>query len=234
MSATYKVAVLDQTRCGADVVMMRLERPRDYAFAPGQWLRLTLETRDGEETKTFSNAAARGDDWLELATRLSGSAFKDALAALEPGDPVGLLGPGGRLSLPDAADRVAFLIGGVGVTPARGILRDAVQRGHVFADALVIYGNRDQTCVPYLEELRAMRSIGVRVVPVYERPDADWTGDRGFITAETVRRQLDTADGRPFFVSGPPVMVAAIKTVLDELGIAEDRRRIEWFGSPQG
>jgi len=233
VSGTYELAVLSKTPCGEDVITIRFERPDGFTFLPGQWLRLTLKTEQGEETKTFTNSSARGDDWLELTTRLSGSSFKQALAEVQAGDLVTIQGPGGRLSLPDGTDRVAFVVGGVGITPARSILRDAAQRNTTFTDALVIYGNRDQTCTPYLEELQGLVHLGVRVVPVYERAGRDWKGDTGFITAEIIRRHVDPSDGRPFFVAGPPIMVEAINTVLDELGVAVDRRRIEWFGAPR-
>jgi len=233
VSGSYEIAVLEKTPCGADVIVTRFERPDGFAFVPGQWLRLTLMTEQGEETKTFTNSSARGDDWLEVTTRLSGSSFKQALAKVRVGDRVKIQGPGGRLSLAEGTDRVAFLVGGVGITPARSILRDAAQRGTSFVDALLIYGNRDQTCTPYLEELQGMTNLGVRVVPVYERAGQDWHGDTGFITADIIKRHVDPADGRPFFVSGPPVMVEAVNLVLDELAIAADRRHIEWFGAPR-
>lgn len=232
MSGGRPTLLLDRTLCGNDVVMMRFERPEDFVFIPGQWLRLTVETVEGKQTKTFTIASARDDDWLEIATRISGSTFKQALERLRPGERVGLTGPGGRMSLPDGIRRAAFLVGGVGVTPARSMLRDATRRGRAFEDVLVLYGNRDARCAPYLDELEAMKAAGVRVVPVYERADADWSGERGFITADMVRRYLDPGDGRPFIVAGPPAMVAAIKGVLDELEVAEERRRVEWFGAP--
>jgi len=44
-----------------------------------------------------------------------------------------------------------------------------------------------------------------------------------------VRRYVDPADGRPFYVAGPPVMVTAMERVLDELGVEGEQRRIERF-----
>ncbi len=232
MSGKYLTRVESVRRCGTDVVFLLLGRPEGFDFTPGQWLRLTLPTAEGERTETFTNTTAPGDDWLEIATRISGSPFKVALERLAPGDEVEVVGPGGRLRMPPDVTEVAFLIGGVGVTPARSMLRDAMQRGHRFRDGVVFYGNRDATCTPYLEELAAMASSGVRVVSVLEHPDEQWEGERGFVTSELVRRHADISDGRLVFVSGPPPMVEAMQSVLDDLGVAQERRRIEWFGTP--
>lgn len=229
VSGTFETTVSAMSVCARDVVQLTLRRPEGYEFAPGQWLRLTLETAEGTQTKTFSHASAPQDEEIALATRLSGSAFKLALEKLRPLDRVTIAGPGGRLRLPDGASRVAFLTGGVGVTPVRSLLRDAVARRVAFEDALVLYGNRDAECAPYLDELDELTRWGIRVVPVYQDAPTGWSGETGFITADTVRRHVDVSDGRAFVVTGPPPMVGAMDAVLDELGVEVGRRLVERF-----
>jgi ferredoxin-NADP reductase len=232
VSEKYRTAVESIELCGADIVLVRLTKPRGYESLAGQWFRLSLDTAEGEETKTFTNAAAPADGWLEITTRLSGSTFKNRLGLLRPGDEVTVAGPGGHMTLPEQTARVAYLVGGVGITPARSMLRDAMQQGREFEDALLVYGNRDEVCIPYHEELLAMEPLGVRVVPVLEHPGAGWAGERGLVTASLVAKHCDLEDGRPVYVSGPPPMVVAMQAVLDELGVEASRRRIEWFGAP--
>jgi len=231
MASGHDVAFLGLMRCGADIVTARFERPEGYSFSPGQWLTLRLDTSDGPHTETFSHCSAPGDPYLEIATRIGGSPFKAALSELAEGTVVHISGPGGHLSVSDAVSRVVFLVGGVGITPVRSILRDAAQRGRVFDDALLLYGNRDESCVPFHAEFEEMGRIGLRLVICYERPPADWEGESGFITADTVRRHLPAEDGRPYVVTGPPVMVSAMEKVLDDLRISAAQRVIERFGS---
>ncbi len=211
--------------------MLTLARPEGYEFEPGQWFRLTLEADDGEQTRTFSHASAPGDPGLDMATRLSGSPFKQALRRLEAGDRVTIAGPGGRLGLPRPPARVVFLTGGVGITPVRSVLLDSALRGAAYEDALVVYGNREPACAPYLAELTGLASTGVRVVPVYEHPGSSWDGERGRIDAAMIRRHLSPAGSREFVVTGPPAMVNAMDAVLDELGVDVSRRIIERFGA---
>ena len=229
MAQTSTANVLARETCG-DVITVRLSRPAGYEFVPGQWFRLTLQTAEGAQTETFSHVSAPLDPYLELTTRMSRSAFKAALSALPIGASTEIAGPGGRRLVPEDAEKVAFLVGGVGITPARSILRDAEQRGHTFADALVLYGNRREECIAYRDELEHMTGVGVRVVLCLEEPPEGWVGERGFITAELVRRHLDVGDGRSFLVSGPPLMVEAMEAVLDELGVPSEHRMVERFG----
>jgi ferredoxin-NADP reductase len=231
MTDTYSVALLERQACGDDIQTLRFNRPAGYVFRPGQWFTLSLETAQGTETKTFSHCSAPADPYIELTTRMSDSAFKQALGALEPGAMVRIAGPGGRLELPQDARHVTFLVGGVGITPVRSILRDARHNGREFSDALLLYGNRDESCAPFLGEFEAMADMGVRVVVCYERPSVGWQGESGFITADTVRRHMDPSDGRLFVVTGPPPMVGAMESVLSNLAVPSGRWLVERFGA---
>lgn len=230
MTETYDVAFLDGRDTAPGTGTFRFAKPSGYGFAPGQFLSLTLATRDGEQTKPFTHDQAPADPYLEITTRLTGSAFKDALLALGPGDTVRVTGPRGRMTLPEGVRRAAFLVGGVGVTPARAIIRDAVQRGSGLEVAL-FYGNQDESSIPFGEEFDGYAATHpeILVVHVLAEPGAGWRGEKGFITADIVRRYVDPLDGWHWVVTGPPGMITAMAGVLTDLGIPEDRVSIESF-----
>ena len=225
----HSVEFIERVPCGSEIASFRFARPDGYDFVAGQHLILGVQTADGPERKPFTHSSAPDDGYLEITTRLSGSAFKNALLGLAPGDLVEVSGPTGRLMLPPDTRRVRFLVGGVGITPARSMLRDAVYTDRSWDDAVLFYGNRDSSCIPFIDEFEAMRGRGVRIVSVVEHPDDAWTGPVGFITADLVREHVDPAEGI-YLASGPPVMVAAMERVMDDLGIPDERRRIERFG----
>jgi ferredoxin-NADP reductase len=208
----------------------RFGKPAGYEFSAGQYFRLTLETRDGAETKPFSHANAPADPFIELATRMSGSAFKDALGALVRGDEVTVQGPYGSLIVPDGVTKAVFLVGGVGITPVRSIVRDAEQRGTGLR-VRIFYGNHDQLCIPYSGEFAEYQRKDRRfeIVDVLEDPLPGWIGERGVIAPELVRRFIDPLDGWHYFMSGPPAMVSAMQRVTDGLSVPEERLSLERF-----
>lgn len=230
MVSGVRVALVEKSVCD-DLVIARFERPEGYTFRAGQWFRLTIDTAEGPLVHTFSHASTPADPIIEFATRATASAYKQALLRMEPGEAGTLAGPGGRLTLPSPPDRTVFLVGGVGITPVRGLLRDAVQRSERFDDAVLIYGNRDQTCVAYLDELQAMAGNGVRTVSVFETANPDWTGDTGLITEKIVRREVGDIDDRLFVVAGPPLMVEVMKGLLGGMGVRPERTTVESFGT---
>ncbi|MDO9108051.1 MAG: FAD-dependent oxidoreductase, partial [Coriobacteriia bacterium] len=211
----FTTTLIDRFDWAKDAAAFRFERPDSYDFIAGQYALLGLHTDQGLVTKPFTIASAPADPLLEFTTRISSSAFKRALGRLVPGDPIEISAAAGRFVLPARAHRVAFLAGGVGITPARSILRDVVQR-HVSLAATVFYGNRGPECVPYLTELTAMAAENVRLVLVLERPDDGWMGEVGFITPQLVRATGVLDSAALWMVSGPPVMVEAMESVLDQ------------------
>lgn len=230
MPTRYQVELVSREACGDDVLTCRFSRPEGYVFRAGQWFRLFLKTEQGELAETFSHCSAPGDELIETTTRLSGSVYKTALAALEPGARIEISAPGGRLAIPESARRLCILVGGVGITPIRSLLRDARLTGRTFDDALLVYANRDERCAPFAEEFSAMASIGVRLVQCFERASESWQGERGLITPAMVLRHLGSLDGRPFILAGPPGMVEAMERILDELGVPDSDRIVEHFG----
>ncbi|TDB38136.1 MAG: FAD-dependent oxidoreductase [Actinobacteria bacterium] len=225
----FEVVYLGTRPCAEGVASFRFSRPEGYSFTPGQFFALTLTTNDGVESKFFSHADAPADAAIELTTRLSGSAFKSALVDLPRGATVTLSGPRGRLGVPEGADSIGFLTGGVGITPAHSIIRDAMQRSSGL-DIALIYGNRDESCIPYGEEFRGYAEAGTLLyVETLDHPGVDWHGESGFITADLVRRHVAEPAGRPWIVAGPPPMVDAMKRVVADLGLPSESVSYELF-----
>lgn len=216
--------------CARHTASFRLGKPEGYSFTAGQYFLLTLDTREGAQTKSFSHCEAPGDPYIELTTRLSGSAFKDALLALAPHDEVAIAGPRGRLTVPEGVTRIGFLVGGVGITPARSIIRDAAQR-RTGLDVLAFYGNLDQSCVPFKEEFDTYEAVfsNIRFIHVLQEQLSGWDGETGLITAELVKRHCDPLDGRYWMSAGPPAMGDAMRKVATELEIPSDHFAIELF-----
>jgi ferredoxin-NADP reductase len=221
--------VESRTEC-AGTGLFAFTRPLGYRFEPGQFERVTLTTREGVQTKPFTHCDAPGDEHALVLTRLTGSAFKDALLALRPGDEITVAGPHGRLILPPGTTRAGFLVGGVGVTPAASIVRDSVLR-RTGLECLVLCGNTDQSCMPMSSQLAEHEASGapVRVVDVLSRPLPGWNGETGYITADIVRRHCDLSEPRHWFLSGPPAMVAAMRTVLEECEVPKGQVSAELF-----
>jgi ferredoxin-NADP reductase len=90
-----------------------------------------LPPTDAEGNRRVFSIASPPQDTrrLVITTRMTGTAFTRSLAEVSLGTPVDLSGPAGTFGLhADASLPAVFIAGGIGVTPFRSILHDAVSR----------------------------------------------------------------------------------------------------------
>ena len=88
---------------------------------------------------------------------------------------------------------------------------------------ILLYGSKDWDSITFREELEEIKArLDLTVIHVLADPPADWTGERGFIKAEVLKRHLPRpyAD-HEYFICGPAVMMDAIERALGELGVPD-------------
>jgi ferredoxin-NADP reductase len=95
----------------------------------------------------------------------------------------------------------------------------------------LFYAASDWTRVVFRDELDALQArLALDVVYVFERPAPEWTGERGFITAEMLQRRLPPGySSYDAFVCGPLPMMASLERILLGIGMPADRIHTERF-----
>lgn len=232
--AKFTTTFLEKVPMSGDLASFRFAKPEGFEYIAGQWFVLSIPSPSGTLAKPFTYSSSPTEPFLMMTTRLSGSDYKNALDALQPGAEVGMEGPGGRFTLDPARDRVAFLAGGVGVTPIRSMLRFlADSPGAARPQLVAFYGNLDEAHIPFAEEfVEFEQKLGLRTVHVLMQPSEAWTGHKGFITADVLKAELDDPGAWTFYTSGPPPMIEAMKKVLDTCDVPAGNQIFEYFGAP--
>ncbi|MEO5757040.1 MAG: FAD-dependent oxidoreductase [Mesorhizobium sp.] len=169
-----------------------------------------------------------------IATRLTDTSFKRSLASLPVGSTVDIEGPYGDLLLHhDAARPAVFLAGGIGITPFRSMILDATERG-LFHRLFLFYGNRRAEDAAFLSELSELEKQNPRfkLIATCTEPDgapADWRGERGYITREVISKYVGDIAAPVYYVAGPPAMVSAMETLLEEARVKAKDVKAETF-----
>jgi ferredoxin-NADP reductase len=234
-ATTFTSNLLEKIPRSSDTVSYRFWRPPDYAFKAGQWYTITIPSPEGPLDHHFSHADSPTETQIELTTRLTGSPFKNALDALPLGAQVEIQGAYGAFLFGYDKPKIAFLTGGIGVTPVRSMLRylaDTKGAGRVAGQELtVFYGSMTEEGIVYKAEFDEFeRAIpGLRVVHVITNPTSGWKGYSGFITAGIVRAELSDPQAWTYYVVGPPPMVSAMDRLLAQLEITQGQIVVESF-----
>lgn len=213
-----------------------------WAFRPGQFVRVTLINPPFQDEKgsarSLSIASSPQEPGLLVATRMTGSAFKRVLRELPLGAPVQVAGPFGAFVLDNESSAPAvFLAGGIGITPFRAMIRDALDRGSSRAMTL-FYANRTPEDAAFLDEFEAWKhqSAGFRLVAIMsqaEKSRRGWTGRTGLLDAALLRETLGDASRPAYYAAGPPRFMAGVQAALTQAGVRQEQiHEDEFMGYP--
>ena len=194
-------------------------KPAGWQFKAGQYNKITLlnpSETDGEgNSRDFSISSAPCEEHLMIASRMRDTAFKRVLTNMKPGGEIEMDGPMGSFTLHnDTAKPAVYLMGGIGVTPARSML---VQAAHdkLPHKLFLFYSNHTADDAAWLAELKNLeqQNPNYKFIPTMtDLPpgDTSWTGETGYIDAAMLKRHLADIMKPIYYISGPPMMVTAI------------------------
>ena len=125
------------------------------------------------------------------------------------------------------AKHVVALAGGVGITPFASMARE-IAHGTLDFDLTILYGSVSSADITLKDELDQLQSDKLHIVHVLSGDEPDWTGERGFLTAELIKKY--SAEDTTYFICGPQVMYKFLRGELAKLNPPQRRVRFEVFG----
>src|SRR5262249_38813508 len=215
-----------------------LEKPPGFQFKAGQYMNVTLvdppETDAEGNTRSFSIASAPFEADLVVATRMRDTAFKRVLRTLNLKSEIRISGPFGWFTLhPDASRPAVFLVGGIGITPFRSMILQAVKDKPAHK-LYLFYSNRRPEDAPFLDELQTAEKQNpnykfIGTMTDIRKSKRPWQGETGYITREMLTRWLRDLNGPIYYTAGPRAMVVAMREMLTTRDIGDDDIRTEEF-----
>ncbi|EAA35955.1 hypothetical protein GE21DRAFT_29 [Neurospora crassa] len=146
------------------------------------------------------------------------------LERMEIGDQIEMRGPKGAMQyVPNSyAKEIGMIAGGTGITPMYQLIRAICEDESDKTKISLLYANNTEADILLREELDGFVKAfpdKLSVQYVLGQADENWTGLRGFVTADMIKDFLPpAADTTKMLLCGPPPMVAAMSKNLVSLG----------------
>jgi ferredoxin-NADP reductase len=215
-----------------------------FSFVAGQYATFTqldpIEVDAEGIKRDFSIASAPHElPRIMITTRMRDTAFKRNLKNIPLGTKIRISAPMGSLVLHKNADRPAlFLVGGIGITPIRSIIADAIYR-KLPHNLMLLYSNRTVASTAFLADFEAWAKENhacIFIPTITDEQPKDWTHEVGQITEPMLRTHLvrltSQKAGNPSpiaYIVGPPAFVSAMLPIAEGAGIDPDNIRTEEF-----
>jgi len=219
-----------------DVKTFAIEVTNKIDFIPGQYCMVSMPANEAfqKEWRPFTFVNIPEDEYVELTVKRMG-AFTKAMHRMHPGDKLRLKGPfGEQLNFDESIqDDVVFVAGGSGVTPFMSAMKFAVSR-NMPNRIILLYSNKtvdDIICRDELDALGKRDNITV-IYSLTKKIPEPWKGIRGRLNKDVILTHVDGPKEKLWYVCGPPPMVQSLKELLGDMGVPEERLRIEDWQVP--
>jgi ferredoxin-NADP reductase len=200
-----------------NVKSFRLGVDGEPNFKAGQFCCVRLLTEKGCKRYLSISSSPTEKGYLEFTKKITQSDFSTTLDSLKPGDRLKIEYPLGKFTLEDGDAKIAFLSGGIGITPIRSICKFAVDK-KLDTDIILVYANRTFKDIVFKEDFDFMQrqNSKLKVIHVLSEPELGFNCVAGRINAEVIKNAIPDYTQRKFYLCGPPAMVEAMKKILTE------------------
>jgi Na+-transporting NADH:ubiquinone oxidoreductase subunit F len=156
---------------------------------------------------------------------------------LKPGDKVTVSGPYGEFKIQETEREMVYVGGGAGMAPLRAQIFHLFHTLKTNRKVSYWYGARSLREVFYEDEFQAIErefpNFKFNIALSEPQPEDKWTGMTGFIHnvlhAEYLKNH-EAPEDCEYYMCGPPMMAAAVRKMLDGLGVANEDIHFDDFG----
>jgi len=231
----FETKIKEIIRRTPDAKSFRMEAKENLSFKPGQFFLMAINIGGKESTKYFSFSNSPTETgYIEFTKRITSSEFSKTLDSMKIGDKARVKMPLGSFTFEGEYEKIAFLSGGIGITPIRSMCKFVVDKG-LPTDIVLLYGNTSEKNIAFRDDFDIMQATkeNMRVIYTLTSPNAGTGAGKcrsGYINDKMITEEIPDYKERVFYVCGPPKMVEGLVCVLkDKLNVEKEKIRLENF-----
>ncbi|VAV85442.1 hypothetical protein MNBD_DELTA01-1017 [hydrothermal vent metagenome] len=215
-----KAVVTKSLRITKRDTLLTIRAGEALGYQPGQFLMAGLPGF-GEAAISITSPPSKGRT-LELCIRNAGS-LTARLCALVKSDTVWLRGPMGRgFEMPPKSEDLLFIIGGMGLVPARSLIKAMLKKKKSYGKITILYGIKTEKDLLFDKEIDEWKGQGAEVIVTADAPNKEWRGRKGVVTTLIAPLKIDRLNTTAFII-GPPAMYRFIVVPLAKKGVAPEK-----------
>jgi glycine betaine catabolism B len=207
-------------------------------FKPGQYMEITLEhprqdSRGIRRYLTIASSPTEKEFRLGVKFYNKPSSFKKTLIQMKQNEEIVASQLTGDFTLPkDKNKKLAFIAGGIGITPFRSMIKYMLDEKEKRTVTL-LYANWTENDIAYKNIFdKAENELGIKTVYSCAKTPTILPGGhrcRGLLKEQDIVEEIPDYKERLFYISGPPSMVKAFEGYLKNIGIKKKNVITDYF-----
>jgi ferredoxin-NADP reductase len=225
----------EKVKLSNDVYNFIFTADRKIKFLPGQYLEWTLghkspDSRGNRRYFTIASSPTENEIIMGVKFYPASSSFKKSLLALEPGAKILAGQLAGDFTMPkDTNKKLAFIAGGIGVTPFRSMVKYLSDKKE-HRNVTVFYAGRKAEDLVYEDIFKeANEKLGISTFTTITQSTPGWNGSTGYITEKMIAEKMPDYKERLFYISGPLSMIENFQKTLHNMGVKNHNIKTDFF-----
>ena len=206
-----------------------MDVPEGYTWTAGQhvlWRLKDYKVAEGDrDSRVFTIASAPEDGFLMFSTKIGEkhTSFKEILLnQIKPGDIIQVAKPLGSYAFDPEKDLSLIIVGGIGITPIRALLKHEMTNHRDGHKITVLYSNST-------DEFAFRDFFTNEVTPAIPGIEFNYITDRAAFTGGAEAYAKEHGNDAEYLIAGSPGMNDAFTDQLQGLGIDEANIKKDTF-----
>jgi len=217
------IKITDET---PNVKTFTIEKPANFTYKAGQFCILSFTDKrkvNNKKDVPMTISSSPTEKTISFTIKNMGGYTKE-MFKLKKGNKIIVNGPAG-ITYAVVENEMAFIAGGTGIAPFLSIIKYIVNT-NLRNKITLLNANKTQNdiiCKKFLDQ--ASKHSNIKIVNVLS--EENWKGETGRINSQIIKKYVKHPTKTTWQLCGPPPMVHALKETLQQMGVSEDRIKIE-------
>lgn len=218
------IKITDET---PNVKTFTIEKPANFTYKAGQFCILSFTDKrkvNNKKDVPMTISSSPTEKTISFTIKNMGGYTKE-MFKLKKGNKIIVNGPAGITYGPEHAE-MALIAGGTGIAPFLSIIKYVAESG--FRNKITLFNanktQKDIICKKYLDKINKENS-NIKVINILS--EEKWNGETGRINKQIIKKYVKHPTKTTWQLCGPPPMVHALKETLKQMGVSENRIKIE-------
>lgn len=230
--------IRQKNRLTADTVEFVFQPNGNLSYQPGQYMEWTLPHTSPDQRgsrRYFTLASSPTEQNLAIGVKFydKSSTYKNALIDMTTDNQIVASQVSGDFVMPkDPNQKLAFIAGGIGVTPFRSMIKFLIDTNQA-RDVSMLYAARTVADFAYKETFEQARAqLGTHILYVASSQNttiSEANTMSGTISADLIQQTMPDFKERVFYISGTHAMVEAVQESLMSIGVSHTHIKIDFF-----
>jgi ferredoxin-NADP reductase len=207
---------------------------KNFVFSAGQYMEWTLphvgfDSRGNR--RSFTIASSPSEETIQVGVKFynPASTYKYAMSQMKLGDEIFVSQLAGNFTLRGhEKQKLAFIAGGIGITPFRSIVKNVIDTNTAM-DVVLLYLVSDKNELAYLDVFREASKYGVKTIPIITNSEEDDSFIHAKLSSELIKELIPDSLDRHFYISGTNNMVDGVKVYLKKIGVKQTSIKTDHF-----